>query len=185
MKMNRTKKVILSLVAIVLISYVAGMQTANANWVEGFVFDEVEPVVKAEKEEAPANPAMEYSAEVLRLINLEREKNGLSPLKGLDALKTAANTRAKEVSVVFAHVRLDGTSPRTVFAENKLNFHRVGENIAHGYSDPTSLVQAWMNSDAHRNVILRAEYTHAELGYYKNESGEIFCSMLFFTPAEG
>ena len=180
--MTRTKRILASLLTIMLIVSAAGAQTASANWSEGFVIDVAKPV--AETETTPVDPAVEYAAEVLRLVNLERETAGLSELSGLEALKTAADTRAKEVSVVFAHTRLDGTSPRTVFTENKLNYSHVGENIAHGYADAAALVKAWMNSTAHKNVILRAEYTHAELGYYKNDSGKIFCSMLFYTPAE-
>lgn len=180
--MIRMKRTLVLLLTIVLVASAFGAQTASANWSEGFVAEEAKPV--AETEAVPLDPAAEYAAEVLRLVNLERETAGLSKLSGLEALKTAADTRAKEVSVVFAHTRLDGTSPKTVFIENKLNYSHVGENIAHGYADPAALVKAWMNSTTHKNVILNGEYTHAELGYYKNDSGKIFCSMLFFTPAE-
>ncbi len=181
--MTRTKRMLASLLTIVLIASAVGAQTASANWSEGFVIDVAKPAT--ETEATPVDPAVEYAAEVLRLVNLEREAAGLVGLSGLEALKTAADTRAKEVSVVFAHKRLDGSSPRTVFTENKLNYSHVGENIAHGYTDAAALVKAWMNSTAHKNVILKAEYTHAELGYYKNSDGRTFNSMLFFTPAEG
>lgn len=180
--MTRIKRTLVSLLSIVLIASAVGGQIASANWSEGFVTETPKPA--PESEAAPADPAAEYAAEVLRLVNLERETAGLSKLSGLEALKTAADIRAKEISAVFAHVRLDGTSPRTVFTDNKLNYSHVGENIAQGYTDPAALVKAWMNSTPHKNVILRAEYTNAELGYYKNDSGRIFCSMLFFTPAE-
>jgi len=175
----------LSLLVIVILVSAISKQTVSANWLEGFAFEEIKPMSETENEETTVDPAAEYAAEVLRIVNLERKTKGLTALSGLTALKAAANTRAKEVSYLFAHIRPDGSSPRTVFTENGLKFRRIGENIAHGYSDPKTLVQAWMNSDAHRNVILRAEYTHADLGYYKNEDGKIFCSMLFFTATEG
>lgn len=183
MSMTRTKRILVSLLTIVLIASAVGAQTASANWSEGFVLNAEKPVL--ETEATNVDPAAEFAAEVIKLVNLERETAGLSKLSGLEALKTAADTRAKELTVVFDHVRPDGTSPRTAFIENELNYSHVGENIAHGYKAPAALVKAWMNSTAHKNVILKAEYTHAELGYYKNSDGRTFNSMLFFTPAEG
>lgn len=182
--MTKNRRSFASLLAVLLIVATAGAQ-ASANWSEGFVIEKIQPTILTETEETPADPASVYAAEVLRLVNLEREKEELKPLSGLAALRTAANTRAREVSSIFAHVRPDGTSPRTAFTENGLNYRYVGENIARGYAEPSSLVEAWMNSEMHKNVILREEYTHGELGYFQNEDGKIFCSMLFITPVEG
>lgn len=48
--------------------------------------------------------------DVLRLVNQEREKEGLSPLTLSQGLSDGAAIRAPEIVTTFAHERPDGTS---------------------------------------------------------------------------
>ena len=67
---------------------------------------------------SPSDSAEQYAEEVLKLVNAEREKAGISPLT-LDAqLCAAASQRAKELVENFAHVRPDGSDIATVLQEN-------------------------------------------------------------------
>lgn len=56
---------------------------------------------------------------------------------------------------------------------------RVGENVAYGYEDAASLVNSWLNSPSHREII-EGNYTHSGFGVFKNEKNRYFFTQLFY-----
>ncbi|WP_124101229.1 CAP domain-containing protein [Ruminococcus sp. Marseille-P6503] len=103
--------------------------------------------------------------EVLKLVNVERNKAGLKSLT-LDAeLCRAAQVRAKEINTHFSHTRPDGTSCFTVLDEFNISWSAVGENIAKGHMSPSEVVNAWMNSEGHRKNILSSGFGKLGVGY--------------------
>lgn len=44
-------------------------------------------------------------------------------------------------------------------------YQLAGENIALGQTTPEQVVEAWMNSEGHRENILNQSYTHIGVGY--------------------
>lgn len=111
----------------------------------------------------------DFASEVIRLVNVERTKAGLSPVsEGSSALVSAANKRAEEVAKVFSHTRPDGSSCFTVLGEYGVSYRSAGENIASGQTTPAEVVNAWMNSEGHRANILGANFTSLGVGVYKN-----------------
>ena len=109
----------------------------------------------------------ELAAEVVRLVNVERSKEGLSPLGTFDSLTQAAQIRAPEVGVLFSHDRPDGTSCFTALDQTgaKKGAYTWGENIAAGNATAAETVAQWMNSPGHRANILNPKYTHIGVGY--------------------
>lgn len=130
-------------------------------------------------------PITRFKAEVIRLINSERKKNGAADLKAMEILGVMADTRAKEASSLFKHTRPDGTRCFTIFAENSLKYRAAGENLAYGFKTPEALVTAWMNSEGHRRNNLDPDFKYAGIGYFVNEKGTLYCSVLFYTPRAG
>lgn len=123
----------------------------------------------------------EYINEVVKLVNAERAKNGLAPLKIDLTLTKAAMTRANEIIKTFDHVRPNGESFYTALKSLGIYYHKCGENIAYGYPTPSSVVKGWMNSSGHRANILSSEFTHIGIGYYCTSDGcgywvQEFCS---------
>ena len=57
----------------------------------------------------------EYEDQVIELVNQERAKQGLSPLKKDTALMSTADVRAEELETLFSHDRPDGTKCYTAF----------------------------------------------------------------------
>ncbi len=107
--------------------------------------------------------ASNHADEVLRLVNIEREKVGLNPLlPGSAAAYRAAAIRAAEINTSFSHTRPDGTLFSTVFVDVGMEdeIGGAGENIAYGYTSPTSVMSGWMLSTGHRENILYRSYTH-------------------------
>lgn len=130
----------------------------------------------------PVDPVALYKAEVLRLVNIEREKVGAPNLKSLDTLYPMADVRAKESAASFSHTRPNGTRCFTIFSENSMKYTAAGENLAYGFSTPASVVKAWMNSEGHKRNLLDPDFKYIGIGYYANETGRVFCSQLFYTP---
>lgn len=104
-------------------------------------------------------------AEVIRLVNEERAKQGLPALKTTDALTRAAQVRADELLTLFSHTRPDGRSCFTALGEAGVSYRAAGENIAMGYPTPAAVVEGWMNSPGHRANILNGSYTTIGVGY--------------------
>ena len=105
--------------------------------------------------------------EVLKIVNKERQAQGLEPLTIFASLQSAAGVRAKEIADHFSHYRPDGTMCYTVIREQEIAYGCAGENIAAGYATPANVMNGWMNSAGHRENILSDSYSHIGVGYYK------------------
>ncbi|MGN0291275.1 MAG: CAP domain-containing protein [Lachnospiraceae bacterium] len=117
--------------------------------------------------------AEKQKAEVLKIMNAERKKAGLSALKMDNAtLDAAADIRAKEIVKSFSHTRPNGESCFSIIKEGKykVEYYMAGENIAAGYANAEAVMDGWMNSPGHRANILNGEFDTVGIGYYYNES---------------
>ncbi len=109
-------------------------------------------------------------AEVFRLVNAERAKYGIAPLKWDSNAYKAANARLQEIPDKFSHIRPNGTKYYTIYGYGGTDipdvFSKVGENIASGYSTAEKVVTAWMNSTkGHRENILNPEYENMAIAF--------------------
>ncbi len=120
-----------------------------------------------------------YAAEVVRLVNEERAKEGLAALKTDAAVQSAAQIRAKETVTLFSHTRPDGSSCFTALQSAGAKYSTAGENIAYGQKTPAEVVNAWMNSEGHRANIMNSSFTTIGVGCYK--SGNTYYWSQFFT----
>ena len=108
----------------------------------------------------------DYAQDVLDLVNIERRKEGLKPLKLSAELMEAADVRAEEITRVLSHKRPNGEPCGTAVKSGK---YGIGENIAAGVATPVEVVRGWMNSPGHRANILRAAYEELGVGYVYKE----------------
>ncbi len=108
-----------------------------------------------------------YEAEVIRLVNAERAKAGLSPLTSNWELSRIARYKSQDMrdNNYFSHTSPTYGSPSTMIRSFGLHFRASGENIAMGYTTPAAVVAGWMNSSGHRANILSASYTQIGVGY--------------------
>ena len=150
------------LLSIAIISLVMLMNFADVSAAQKFI-----AVNDAARWNQKANTE-DFPAEVLRLVNVERSKVGLSPWKFAKDLAASAYVRAVELPTKFSHTRPDGSRCFTAMPKRG---HILGENLAGGQTSPKQVVQAWMDSKSHRENILNPKFT--ELGivyYYKSDS---------------
>jgi hypothetical protein len=99
-------------------------------------------------------------SEIVVLSNQERLSHGLTSLTLDDKLSQAAAKKAADMFAknYWAHVSPTGTQPWFFITESGYSYRYAGENLARDFSDPNSVVQAWMNSPTHRDNLLNSRY---------------------------
>ena len=118
------------------------------------------------------------SYKVFEIVNQERIKAGVKPLKFNNDMYKAAMVRAKECDESFSHDRPNGTSCFTALKEAGVKYFSVGENIAMGYRTPADVMKGWMDSEGHRNNILNPNFTDFACGVYKSGYwSQFFCKI--------
>ncbi|MGN0490358.1 Ig-like domain-containing protein [Ruminococcus sp.] len=108
-----------------------------------------------------------YAEKVLEIVNNERVKAGKKPLAARADLTEIANIRVKELTEKFSHERPDGTNVFKMAVERGISYGSMAENIAMGQGTPESVMNAWMNSQGHRDNILSSSYTYIGIAHYK------------------
>ena len=101
--------------------------------------------------------------EVLVQVNEARTEIGQPELVWNEELAKAADIRAKEIEQLFSHVRPDGSEWWTVNDEVI-----YGENIARGYQNADSVMEAWMKSSEHKDNILYASFQTIGIALYES-----------------
>lgn len=120
-----------------------------------------------------------YAQQVVKLVNEERAKEGLTPLTIDTKVEAAANVRARETTSSFSHTRPNGTSFSTALKEQNVTYRMCGENIAYGQKSPEEVVKAWMSSPGHRANIMNEKFTTIGVGRYQAANGTIYWCQLF------
>jgi uncharacterized protein YkwD len=114
------------------------------------------------------------SDDVVTLTNEERAKYGLPALANDAQLTQAAQGHAEDMALnnYFDHTGLDGLTPWDRITAAGYIWNACGENIAAGFSDAASVVNAWMNSEGHRANILDIIFCDIGVGYAYNSEAD-------------
>lgn len=97
--------------------------------------------------------------EVLDLVNQERTAAGLNPLVMDEDLTEYAMQRAMELAVLFSHTRPDGSAFYSPYMGSVW-----GENAAEYQQSAAEVMDAWMNSEGHRENIMQKYYDKIGVG---------------------
>lgn len=119
--------------------------------------------------------------QVLTLVNNERAKAGLKPLKMSEELRSIANLKARDMADknYFDHNSPTYGSPFQMLQKFGVHYRAAGENIAAGQRTPEEVMNSWMNSSGHRANILNANFTELGVGYYQGGSYGVYWTQLF------
>jgi uncharacterized protein YkwD len=120
---------------------------------------------------------------VLRLVNVERAKAGCQAVVSQPILNGTARAHSKDMAVrnYFSHTNPDGKSPFDRMRAAGYAGRMMGENIAAGYTTPSSVMTAWMNSSGHRANILNCGYKDLGVGYHSGGSYRHYWTQNFGT----
>lgn len=122
--------------------------------------------------------------EVIRLVNVERTKRGLQPLKANWELSRVARLKSQDMANkgYFSHQSPTYGSPFNMMENFGIRFSSAGENIAYGQKTPAQVMTAWMNSPGHRANILSPSYTEIGVGLARNKNGVLYWTQMFIKP---
>lgn len=129
--------------------------------------------------EAVSFDKQQYVAEVVELVNEERESLGLSPLKNIDIMNYMCDIRAEELTELFSHDRPDGSDCFTIFDDMNVSWYDVGENIAWGYPTPQAVFDGWCNSSGHYENMTSPDYEYIGVSVAVDSDGNLNWVQLF------
>jgi uncharacterized protein YkwD len=118
----------------------------------------------------PAEEAAE--AEVLRLVNVEREEAGCSPVAANSSLAKLAGAFSDDMARrgFFDHTDPEGDTPWDRAAAMGIT-DLGGENIARGQTTAAAVMDAWMSSPGHRANILNCDFRTLGVGTTRGSVG--------------
>lgn len=130
-------------------------------------------------ENTPTN-ASSMETEVLRLVNIERQKQGLSPLKLSSELSKVAKMKSQDMADknYFDHTSPTYGSPFDMMKQFGIKYTTAGENIAKGYNSAEAVMNGWMNSPGHKANILSSNFGTLGVGYV-NQGGTTYWTQMF------
>lgn len=110
-----------------------------------------------------------WEDEILRLTNEIRSQYGLCELIGDASLARVGREHCMDMAAreYFDHINPEGKDPFERMHDAGIWAGYAGENIAAGQIDPADVVNAWMNSDEHRENILTPEFTRMGAALYR------------------
>ena len=118
----------------------------------------------------------DFEAQVAALVNQERAKVGLQPLKHRADIANVAEVKAKDMvnRNYFSHQSPTYGSPFDMLKRFNISYRAAGENIAQGQRSPKEVMNSWMNSSGHRANILNTNYNAIGVGYYNGSWVQMF-----------
>lgn len=125
--------------------------------------------------------------EIITLTNEVREQKGLPKLTGINALDRSSTARATDMSEnsYFSHKGPNGHTLSYFLKKSGYSYRVAGENLAMGFSDPQSVVNAWLKSPTHYANLVDSDYTQIGIGVeagYFNGQPTVYVAQHFGDP---
>ena len=116
--------------------------------------------------------------QIVDQANAQRAAAGLAPLHANLKLSQASQIHAHDMALeeIMEHTLSDVALPDLKSRANYVGFKYgwLGENIARGYNDGTSVTAGWMASPGHRANILNPNYTEIGVGVRTDAQGILY-----------
>ncbi|MBL4747136.1 MAG: CAP domain-containing protein [Flavobacteriaceae bacterium] len=120
--------------------------------------------------------------EVSLLVNSHRERLGLSTLIMLNESSLQSQKQSDHM-LAFKHMCHDNFSERYDYLVASVDASRVGENTAFGFETASSVVNNWLKSYTHKNIIEDPLFTHFGISIKKGaDSNNYFCQIFVRLP---
>lgn len=127
--------------------------------------------------------AYEYQgpeAELVSLINKERELGGIPPLIVDWEIARLARYKSEEMKNhgLFDHESLVYGNPAQLLERFHIQFCRAGANIAMGQDTPQEVMDAWHGSTGHKANLINPDFTRAGVGLAQDENGILYWTLM-------
>ncbi|MFX0559986.1 SafA/ExsA family spore coat assembly protein [Tepidibacillus infernus] len=122
--------------------------------------------------------------QVIQLVNQERQKAGLKPLRANWQLSRVARHKSQDMrdQHYFSHISPTYGSPFDMMRAYRISFSYAGENIAMGQTTAWQVMKGWMGSSGHRQNILNPNFTEIGVGYAEGGTGKYYWTQMFIRP---
>jgi uncharacterized protein YkwD len=106
--------------------------------------------------------------QIFELTNIYREHHGVTPLENDYWLSLLAQNHSKDMAIenYFSHESPSAGNLSERLKSLGIEHKKAGENIAANYVDAIEAVHGWLNSPAHRSVLLDSDATDIGTGAY-------------------
>jgi uncharacterized protein YkwD len=132
--------------------------------------------------------------QIVDMVNQQRRAAGLAPLTVSPQLVAAAQMQSNNMASMepilgengaMSHELMGVPEPTLTSREEAVGYYytAAGENIAYGYPDASSVMQAWMNSAGHRANILNSSFTQIGVAVAYAPGGVPYYTQEFGAPA--
>lgn len=115
--------------------------------------------------------------EILELINAHRISEGLTSLNNNDTIKAVAFTHT-DYMVEEDNVSHDNFFIRKNSLIDNADATIVSENVAYAFNNAQSVVNAWLNSEGHRQNI-EGDFTDFDISAEQNANGQWYFTNIF------
>lgn len=140
------------------------------------IIEEIEPIT-----EVPYRYTL-LEQKVTLLINTHREQLGLNPLKMLNEASLQSQNQSQHMTE-YKHMCHCNFADRYNYLVATVNATRVGENTAFGFETANSVVDNWLKSYTHKNIIEDPLFTHFGISIKKGEdNNNYFCQIFAKLP---
>lgn len=114
--------------------------------------------------------------QILDAVNEQRREAGKEELQMDMRLTEAARQRAIEIGTYYdsRHLRTNLGAASTIMDDFGIFYYSFGENIAAGYSNVSTVMNAWITSTPHYNNIVNSRYSAIGIGVYQSVDGKWF-----------
>lgn len=112
---------------------------------------------------------------ITTLTNAARANKGMTPLKTVLMLTDSANRRASDMASnqYFSHSGVKGHTLQYFLQTVSYPYRVAGENLAVGFSDAESIVNAWIKSPSHYANLVDGDFSELGIGlsagYYQGQ----------------
>ena len=117
-------------------------------------------------------------SEITTLINEYRASNGLSTLNVMNIISFEAETHT-DYMVQIGEVNHDNFNERYQYLVANANAKSASENVAYGYNSAASVVNAWLNSPSHKEIISNPSFTDFGIATKIDSKGKYYYTNIF------
>ncbi|GEM_PF-3794933 len=115
---------------------------------------------------------------MLAMINQARSEAGASSLTATATMTRAATARIQEVTENFSNLRPNGSQGYTIMDDFDIDYTIGGENDAFGYSTAEKMMDAFLNSEKHKEKIIDSRWNYVGVSVTEY-NGKVYWVQLF------
>lgn len=120
--------------------------------------------------------------EISLLVNTHREQLGLAPLEMLNESSLQSQDQSQHMTE-YEHMCHDNFSDRYDYLVATVKAKRVGENTAFGFETASAVVNNWLKSYTHKNIIEDPLFTHFGISVKRGDDrNNYFCQIFVRLP---